>query len=254
MIANYHTHTARCGHAEGREEDYIQNALDGGMEILGFSDHTPHWFSDGFRSRIRMGPELFSDYLQKITELKEQYAGKITLHLGLEAEYYPELFPVLMAHLKDTPVEYLLLGQHFLYNEKDAPYSGAATEDVSLLEQYCNQTIEGMYTGVFSYLAHPDLVNFQGDEKTYRREMTRLCKAANDCNMPLEINLLGLRLGRQYPNPVFWEVAAENNCSVILGSDAHDPQAVWVPETEAKATEMVQRLGLNVVDRIVFRL
>ena len=28
MIANYHTHTWRCNHATGREEDYVLNAID----------------------------------------------------------------------------------------------------------------------------------------------------------------------------------------------------------------------------------
>ena len=41
MIANYHTHTYRCRHASGTEEEYIYQALDGGLEELGFSDHTP---------------------------------------------------------------------------------------------------------------------------------------------------------------------------------------------------------------------
>ena len=28
MIANYHTHTWRCGHAEGTEQDYVDRALE----------------------------------------------------------------------------------------------------------------------------------------------------------------------------------------------------------------------------------
>ena len=36
MIANYHTHTPRCNHAVGSEEEYIQQALNAGMKILGF--------------------------------------------------------------------------------------------------------------------------------------------------------------------------------------------------------------------------
>ena len=41
MLTNYHTHTARCGHAEGTEEEYILTALRCGFKVLGFSDHTP---------------------------------------------------------------------------------------------------------------------------------------------------------------------------------------------------------------------
>ena len=41
MLTNYHTHTTRCGHAEGTEEEYILTALRCGFKVLGFSDHTP---------------------------------------------------------------------------------------------------------------------------------------------------------------------------------------------------------------------
>lgn len=44
MIANYHTHTPRCNHAVGSEEEYVQQALKAGIKILGFSDHTPYLF------------------------------------------------------------------------------------------------------------------------------------------------------------------------------------------------------------------
>ena len=38
MIANYHTHTHRCNHAIGREEDYVREALKAGLKILGWAD------------------------------------------------------------------------------------------------------------------------------------------------------------------------------------------------------------------------
>ena len=48
MIANYHTHTHRCNHAIGREEDYVKEALKAGMKILGWADHTPYLFPGGY--------------------------------------------------------------------------------------------------------------------------------------------------------------------------------------------------------------
>ena len=40
MLANYHTHTSRCRHATGTDEEYIQKAIAEGVKILGFSDNT----------------------------------------------------------------------------------------------------------------------------------------------------------------------------------------------------------------------
>ena len=47
MIANLHTHTPRCRHASGTEEEYVRCALDAGLQTLGFSDHTPYPFPNG---------------------------------------------------------------------------------------------------------------------------------------------------------------------------------------------------------------
>ena len=41
MIANYHTHTYRCCHAEGDVRDYVEEAVNRGLSILGISVHRP---------------------------------------------------------------------------------------------------------------------------------------------------------------------------------------------------------------------
>ena len=39
---NWHTHTSRCGHAVGTDEEYVQAAIQGGLTTLGFSDHAAY--------------------------------------------------------------------------------------------------------------------------------------------------------------------------------------------------------------------
>ncbi|MFV0479993.1 MAG: PHP domain-containing protein [Anaerorhabdus sp.] len=38
---NFHTHTYRCKHAIGRDEEYVIEAIKAGVKVLGFSDHMP---------------------------------------------------------------------------------------------------------------------------------------------------------------------------------------------------------------------
>ena len=72
MIANYHTHTWRCNHAMGLEEDYVKAALDQGLQILGFADHTPYFFPGDYYSTYRMLPEeLRGEYAPLLTEAEE---------------------------------------------------------------------------------------------------------------------------------------------------------------------------------------
>lgn len=254
MIANYHTHTPRCRHATGTEEEYIRRAIAGGMKILGFSDHTPYWFDGDYYSYFRMYPEQLEDYMQTVLSCKERFSDEIQIHLGLEAEFYPAYFDDLLARLQDTPVEYLILGQHYAGNEKNEPYYGQfIIDDTSILERYCNQVIEAMYTGVFSCLAHPDIAGFAGDEKPYREQMRRLCQAANACDIPLEINLLGIRAGRHYPDRKFWRIAGEEGCKVILGCDAHNAADVWDAASEEVALDIVKQYSLQLLPTLAFK-
>lgn len=254
MIANYHTHTWRCRHARGTEEEYIQAALNSGMQVLGFSDHTPYWFDSDYYSAFRMFPEQLDDYVQTVLQLKKQYAGKIEIPLGLEVEYYPKTFHRLMEHLKEHPIEYMILGQHYIGDEIGEAYlAKLQTADNGVLEQYCNQTIDALYTGLFSCFAHPDILGFLGDPKAYKEQMRRLCRAAKRCDIPLEINLQGLRRGRHYPNPMFWEVAAEEGCSVVLGCDAHKSEDIASAEEIKKAETFAEQFNIQFLSKISLR-
>ena len=250
MIANYHTHTHRCNHAIGREEDYVQEALNAGFEILGWADHTPYIFSGGYYSHFRMRPVQLPGYVQTIQELQRKYAGQIEMPIGLETEYYPKHFGNLIEFLRDHPIDYLILGQHFIGNEYDAPYSGLVTDDKDVVRQYCRQSMEAMNTGLFTYFAHPDILGFLGDPKVYKEQMRRLCRAAKQCDIPLEINLQGQRRGRHYPNPVFWEIAAEEGCKIVIGCDAHKIEDIASPEEMKQAEAFAQRFSIELLSTI----
>lgn len=253
MIANYHTHTPRCNHAEGTERQYVRAALEAGLETLGFSDHGPYVFPGEYYSWHRMKPEELADYVQTVLSLREEYKGQIGIAVGLELEYYPGLIRHLLPILRDQPLEYLLLGQHFIGDEIGEHYSGNPTGDERVLTRYCDQVIEAMNSGLFTYLAHPDLIYYTGEQKTYLRHMRRICREARGCGMPLEWNLLGMTKGRNYPDCRFWELAAEEGCEVILGWDAHTPRAMLDTVTEEKARTMIRSLGLELKETVDLR-
>ena len=223
------------------------------MEILGFADHTPYPFPDGYYSRFRMRPEQLDDYVETVLGLREEYKGKIEIPLGLETEFYPKHFPDLLAILRDQPLDYLILGQHFVGNEYDAPYNGVSSLDVDLLRRYVHQSCDAMNTGLFTYFAHPDLINFQGDGKIYQHHMRDICREAKNCGMPLEFNLLGMVDKKIYPNRLFWEMVAEEGCEVILGRDAHAPEDLLDEKTEAEAMRILTSLGIRPIQTAELR-
>lgn len=246
MIANYHTHTWRCRHACGTEREYIENAIESGLEILGFSDHSPCLYPNGYQAIYKMLPGQLEDYVDTILRLRDEYRGQIEIRMGLEAEYFPALWEDFLRLIEPYPIEYLLLGQHFLDNEYDTGiYCGSCTCQEERLHQYCTQSMEGLATGKFLYFAHPDLIYFTGSDEAYDREMTALCRFCKEREIPLEMNLLGVRETRNYPCIRFWEIAAREGNTVILGSDAHQPAHVCSPEVIAKAEDILGLCGIS---------
>ena len=105
MKVNYHTHTARCMHATGEDEEYVRHALKAGFEVLGFADHVPWPFASGYVSPIRMPMSEMEGYIASVTSLRERYAGQIDVRLGFEAEYFPRYRDHLLA-LRDRGVSF----------------------------------------------------------------------------------------------------------------------------------------------------
>lgn len=250
MIANYHAHTFRCRHATGTDVEYVLSALEKGLKIFGFSDHTPQFFPGSYYSYMRMFPEQLEEYCQSVRALRETFRGHIEIPLGLEVEYYPDIFPNLLPRLRDAGIEYMILGQHWVGNEENELYCGSPTEDETQLRRYCDQAIAAMETGLFTYLAHPGLLQFVGDRAVYERHMRRLCRTAVQTSTPVEVNLLGIRSSRHYPTEAFWEIAGEEGCSAVLGIDAHSPQEIADDTAEPIALALLKKYNIPLLETV----
>ena len=80
MKTNYHTHTTRCMHATGSDEDYVLSAIKGGYQELGFSDHTPWKYHTDYVSDIRMTPEQRMEMGKKGREkMQKEFSMDIVL-------------------------------------------------------------------------------------------------------------------------------------------------------------------------------
>ena len=252
MIANYHTHTVRCHHAVGAEREYVENAIRRGLKIFGFADHTPQYFPGDYYSFMRMRPYELPEYCAEVNKLRKEFQDRLQILTGLEAEYYPAIWNDLISRLQDTDVQYLILGQHWLGNEQNEHGSAGATNDETILRRYCHQVCEAMNTGKITYIAHPDLLNYTGDRKTYQRHYRDLCRCAKESDTPLEINFLGIRTNRCYPNDALLKIAAKVGNEMVFGLDSHESESVNDPATLQKAHELVDKFGLKLIEKPFF--
>lgn len=253
MNANYHTHTVRCHHAVGADREYIEQAILGGFDTLGFSDHCPQFYKDGFVSGMRMTPKEAEAYLTEIHRLAREYRDDIRIFAGFEAEYLPEYFQDLRTFCRDFGADYLIMGQHFLDRENGGIYAGAPTDNPETLRRYVDQVIEGLSTDCFTYLAHPDLLNFTGEDPVYEIQMQRLCRFCKEKNIPLEINMLGFADHRRYPSERFFRLAKQTGNATVIGCDAHDPASLSDRTTQQAVLDFARGLGLSPDNRISLR-
>ena len=250
MNYNYHTHTYRCGHADGEDEEYVKRAIECGIEYMGFSDHAPFIFHDGGEISCHVQQADAEGYIGSIKRLKEKYSEKIDLMVGFEMEYMPSHFDKMLENAKNSGAEYLILGQHYIADGyPDAIASGERTESEERIERYAYCVCKGIMSGAFSYVAHPDMMKFVGCDEIYKREMKKICLCSLEYNIPVEINFLGIRTGRFYPNPRFWEIASEIGCPVTYGFDAHTPKDAYDEKSLEAANWLVRRYKLNYIGK-----
>lgn len=242
---NLHTHTKRCGHALGEDEEYVLRAIEAGIKVLGFSDHAPVKFSDGREQSHSVKTYEAKGYVESILSLGEKYSDKIKLHSGFEMEYYPTYFKEMLDLARRSGAEYLILGQHAIYDGE--VFTHRTTESEELFTEMVRCILEAMQSGVFSYVCHPDLMNFRGDQRVYENEMKKIAKTSRELDIPLEINLLGIREGRVYPTERFFEIAGAEGAPITIGIDAHSPSALLDTDAYCVADWLIRKHHLNYV-------
>ena len=266
-LANYHTHTWRCGHAGGTEEDFVRTALEQGFAVLGFADHTPWPYGSGFVAHMRMRLDQLEDYLATARSLAERYADRLLIPVGLECEAFPEYMGWL-SDMKAQSLDYAILGNHYYITDDPSRagihpdcglYFGRCSKAAHLLE-YAEQLTRGMATGLFDYVAHPDIFlcawpRFDAHCAAVSRD---ICAAAKALDVPLEYNLLGrlnqLQYGTEqwlgYPCRDFWEIAAEAGCRAIIGFDAHQSWQLTRIDLYDEARSTLKELGIETLDHL----
>lgn len=226
-MTNFHTHTWRCHHASGSDEEFVLEAIRNGYRTLGFSDHCCWRYDSSYVSGMRMSLSQFESYKDSVLKLKRKYSGQIDILFGMEAEYYPKYMDWMLDFCIDQGIDYLLFGNHYDQSDEWGRYFGAVSQ--SYLSNYFESCIQGMETGMYAYLAHPELIMRSYDvtfNEFVEEGFHRICQTAKHLDIPLEYNVLGMQYNDRfceecYPNDRFWKIASQYGNKAIVGMDAH---------------------------------
>lgn len=271
-----HTHTQRCGHGakDTGDEEWVQNAVKGGIKRIAFTDHIP--MPDGYNKipKSRMDIAEVESYLASIKYLQDKYKGVIQIESGFEFEYSDRD----LAHLQElkSRTDLMILGQHFVIDDDGQDYpikrgkNGKQITD-EVLDMYASATITAMDKGLPDVIAHPDrFMAFRDSFGEKEEEVTRaICRKAIEKGIPLEINLGNIApiVGSElpidqikkkinYPSPEFWKIVAEEtrmaqengqDLIVIYGKDAHYPGQLSTERDYAIAKEV---LGEDILQQL----
>lgn len=234
MIQNLHTHTNFCD-GKNTPEEMVRAAIRLGMDALGFSGHAP---CPAPGDNAGMKPEDVPAYRDEIFRLREKYAGRLEIFLGLEQDHF--LFP------NSEPWDYVIGSVHYVEKEGRPLPVDYLPEDFSrsvfqyyggdyyaFAEDYY-RLVGGIAerTGC-QIVGHFDLITkFNEGERLFDTGHPRYVGAALEAldrlaekSVICEINTGAMSRGyRSAPYPAPWLLRAmrERNIRVCITSDCHN--------------------------------
>ncbi|MDR4504053.1 MAG: histidinol-phosphatase HisJ [Candidatus Scalindua sp.] len=230
-MIDYHTHTSLCGHATGKMDDYVKEALRCGLDELGFSDHLP--MKGGKENNLTMKMEELPVYVGEVERLRSVFPD-IRIKLGIEADYIPGNEPYLREILARYKFDYVIGSVHYIgnwaFDHPDERDRWNNTEAESVYANYFDLLRKSARSGLFDIIGHSDLVKKFGNRSKadLSHELNETAQVFAKHDVAVEINTSGLRkpVGEMYPSEEILIVYQKYNIPIVFGSDAHMPEEV----------------------------
>lgn len=262
-LTNYHSHSLYC---DGRAnmEDFIRFAISEGFSSYGFSSHAPLPFSTAWT----MEWDRMDDYLSEFSRLKEKYADKIELAIGLEIDYLDEENHPALSRFRELPLDYRIGSVHMLYSPEgnvvdiDTPadifrqlvdkHFGGDLDYVICL--YYKNLLRMVELGGFDIVGHADKMHYNAscyrpgllDESWYGALVHKYFDAIARHGYIVEINTKSYNdLGTFYPNERYFPFLKELGVRVQVNSDAHYPERI--NNGRANALAALKKVGFETV-------
>jgi len=237
MLIDYHTHHARCGHAIGTLEEYIQRGIEIGLSQIGVSDHMPllHVNPQTYYPEMAMPMDELPRYVEEAFELKQKYATSISVRVGLEADYIEGWENEIEKIINDYPWDYVIGSVHFL-GEWDVSdfrqvHNWEGRDVFEVYQTYYDAVQRAAKTGFYDIMGHLDVIkrfNYKPEQEREHEvaELEQLTLAAiTEAGIAIELNASGLTKPcvEMFPSNRILKGAIELGIPLTVGSDAHDP-------------------------------
>lgn len=230
MRIDLHNHTTLCNHASGSMDEYIAKAIDLGIDIYGFSCHSPMDFDPNYRMKLEELPL----YCQMVENIQKKYKDKIQILLGLEVDFIDSREDLIKKEIFQYPFDYLIGSVHFLdewgFDNPEFIGEYAKRNMQECWEKYLYSIKKMAQTGLFQIVGHFDLLKIFGYSPTQKSHqyIQKTLEIIKEHQMVLEINASGLRkpIQEQYPSIEILTMAKKIGIQITFGSDSHSVEQV----------------------------
>ncbi len=246
---DYHTHT-NFSDGKNTPEEMVLSAISMGLTDYGISDHAYTSFDLGYCiPRERIG-----EYKQTVLSLRDKYADRIRIWLGIEQDIYTEL-PAEGYDYVIGSVHYLKVGEEFFpvdgepWKLEDVCKRHFGGDFYALADAYYDAVAGTVRRTGADIIGHFDLVTkfnekygyFDPADDHYRQAWKKAADALLPEGKPFEINTGAISRGWRtmpYPSAEICEYLRDQGAKFIFSSDSH------AADTIAYRFDLLESLGI----------
>ena len=251
MFWDQHMHCNFSGDSDALPEDMIKAGIAHGLSGICFTDHLDYDYPEE--------PNIFlldfDNYFKVLFDLREKYADKISVNIGIELGLQIQAAGQNLAVAEKYPFDFIIGSSHVV-NHMDPYYPeffAGRDEDAAYME-YFESVLENINSDVdFDVYGHIDYVVRYGPNKnafyTYEKFtdiideiLTQLISKGKG----IEVNTGGFKYGLGHPNPTediikrYRELGGE---IITMGADAHVPE--YVACEFDKTSQIIKNCGFK---------
>ena len=249
QLRNLHTHTTYCD-GKNSPAEMAAAALKKGFASLGFSAH----FAYPFAADWHIAPQDIPAYMSDIEALKKEYAGRMEIFAGFEADYIRgSLYPERRLFASWKP-DFIIGSVHFVPSDSGKPAPLITVDDTAenvrrwLAECFGGdekRAVRAYFAAVrsmaaecdFDIVGHADLIKRRNKELSffdesaawYKEEAHKTAEAIAQSGKIVEINTGGIARGNTdsvYPSEAMLYVLRKGGAPVTISADAHTTETL----------------------------
>ena len=251
-LYNFHSHTQYC---DGRANiaDFARAAVDAGFAHYGFSPHSPIHID----SPCNMSADDVATYLDEVNRIKALYADTPTrFYAAMEIDFLDNDHGPSSSYYHSIPLDYRIGSVHFIPSQdgRMIDVDGRFESFRKKMEQYfrnniryvvntfIDQSISMIRLGGFDIIGHYDKIYHNAahflpgieEQKWFIDRIDQLTDEVIASGLTVEINTKARTdHHRFFPHQRHWKRLKDAGVTLIVNSDAHDPEKINASRSEA---------------------